>query len=84
MEVTQRFTDRGRLGVALFVLGPLLLLISAWLINSDGFNGYQGTGAGYIPLAVAGLIAMLVSIPLMLTGREYFVKITHIPRESLK
>lgn len=84
MEVTQRFTERGKWGAALFVLGPILFLISTWLINNNGFNGYERTGVGYIPLAAASLMATLIGIPLMLTGREYSVKITHIPRDSIK
>lgn len=84
MEVTQRFTERGKWGAALFVLGPILFAISWYLIGSDGVYGRFERSAGYIPLAAASLIATLIGIPLMLTGREYSVTITYIPRDSIK
>ncbi|OIS91930.1 hypothetical protein [Brucella cytisi] len=77
MVLRQRLTGMGKLGVALFLVGPVMSIgTRQWLVSY--LESLRGTGLTSVPdvslyhaVIVAGAIATLISVPLMLLGREY-------------
>lgn len=77
MVLRQRLTGMGKLGVAFFLVGPAVSIgTRQWLISY--LESLRGTGLTSVPdvslyhaVIIAGAAATLVSVPLMMLGREY-------------
>lgn len=79
IKVSQYFNGHGLWGVVLFVLGNIAAAWLAVAIAAAPDHAPSGLLA-YLIMAGSGF-AVLISVPLMLVGREYDMRITEIPKE---
>jgi hypothetical protein len=82
IKASQYFTGHGMLGVVFFVLGNLG---SAWaLADLMHKPAYEAVSFGnVVPLLLFSVFG-LISVPMMLIGRAYDMKITEIPKDFRK
>lgn len=86
MRFKQRLTTMGKVGVCLFIVGPLISVgTRQWLIGyltslkGQGLISVPDVGIYHLIITIAA-IASLVSVPMMLLGRVY--EAVHKPKDN--
>lgn len=79
VEVSQSFTGSGLLGAILFVAGWIVGTIGWYLLVTSP----HPSSAFTLILLGGGAFAVLISIPMMIVGRAYYVTIDRIPKDKI-
>jgi hypothetical protein len=79
VEVSQYFTGSGLLGAILFVAGWLVGTIGWYLLVTTP----HPSSAFTLILLGGGAFAVLISIPMMIVGRAYYVTLDRIPKDKI-